>query len=186
MPRRSFVVDLPAEVKAWLDAELVRRGFSDYEQLAESLKAQGVDTSTSAVHRYGQQLQREIDAIRASTEAAKVIAGATPDDEDARSAAVISLFQSGMFDAMLAVREAQDDIEPAKRLAMFGKTAKGLADLTRASLSQKRWATEVRAKLATAKAEAAKKAEAVAKRAGLSDDDWGQIRAHILGIEVAE
>lgn len=184
MGRRSFVVDLPAEVKAWLDNELVKRGFADYEELADSLKSKGIDTSKSALGRYGQKLQREIEAIRASTEAAKQIANATPDEADARSAAVISLFQSRMFDAMLELGDIDQELDPASRIHLLGKSARGLASLTQASIRQKKWAAEVQTKLNAAKATAAKNAEAIARKAGVSDEDWGEIRAEILGIEV--
>lgn len=39
MAPRSKVHSLPPELKEWLDAELVRRGFGDYVQLAADLKA---------------------------------------------------------------------------------------------------------------------------------------------------
>ncbi|MEJ1496338.1 MAG: phage protein Gp27 family protein [Candidatus Sedimenticola sp. (ex Thyasira tokunagai)] len=184
MGRRSFVVDLSAADKAWLDQKLINGGFQGYEDLAEQLGARGVKSSTSAVGRYGQQLQRQIEAIKASTEAAKMIAAASPDEADARSAAVISLFQSGLFDAMLSIRDMEEEMDPVKRMVIFGKSARGLASLTRASITQKKWSQEVNAKLDAAKAEAANKAEKVAQREGLSEEAWGEIRAHILGVEI--
>jgi len=183
MPRRSFVVDLSTADKAWLDQELVRGGFAGYEDLVAKLKARGVDSSTSAVHRYGQQLQRKIDSIKSSTEAAKAIAEAAPDDADARSAAVISMVQSDMFDVLMDLQDAED-ADPAKRVKLISNAARAISDLARASVSQKRWAAEVKTKLDAAKQAAATKAETVARRNGLSDADWGEIRAHILGIEV--
>ena len=38
MAPRSKVHSLPPELKEWLDAELVKRGFGDYVQLAADLK----------------------------------------------------------------------------------------------------------------------------------------------------
>ncbi|MEJ1353108.1 MAG: phage protein Gp27 family protein [Candidatus Sedimenticola sp. (ex Thyasira tokunagai)] len=184
MGRRSFVVDLSAADKAWLDQKLINGGFQGYEDLAEQLGARGVKSSTSAVGRYGQQLQRQIEAIKASTEAAKMIAAASPDEADARSAAVISLFQSGLFDAMLSIRDMEEEMDPVKRMVIFGKSARGLASLTRASITQKKWSQEVNARLDAAKAQAVDAAERHARKAGMSDDQWGLIRAEILGIEV--
>ncbi len=183
MPRRSFVVDLSAGDKAWLDQELISGGFQGYDDLVEKLQARGVNSSTSAVHRYGQQLQRKIDAIKSSTEAAKAIASAAPDDADARSAAVISMVQSDMFDVLMALQEAED-ADPAKRVKLISNAARAISDLSRASVNQKRWAAEVNLKLNAAKQAAADQAETIARRNGLSDEDWGAIRAHILGIEV--
>lgn len=183
MSRRSFVVELPVEIKAWLDQELVRRGFSNYDELAESLQDKGVETSRAAVARYGKKFQTWIESIRASTEAAKVIAGATPDEADARSAATISMLQTGMMNAFMSLDQAGDK-PPEEQIEIFSKSARSIADLTRASLAQKRHQADVEAKLNAAKQAAANAAERVAKQAGLTDDDWGAIRAQILGIEV--
>ncbi|MBL3601743.1 MAG: DUF3486 family protein [gamma proteobacterium endosymbiont of Lamellibrachia anaximandri] len=183
MPRRSKINLLKPEVKAWLDQELIKRGFSGYEELEVLLKQQGLKVGKSVIHRYGQKLQRQIDAIKASTEAAQIIAEATPDEADARSGAVISMFQTGIFDAMLAMQEGEE-LPPAAQVEILGKAAQGISQLTRASIAQKKWSAAVRSKLEAAKKSAADKAEAVARKAGLSDDDWGAIRAQILGIEV--
>ncbi len=72
--KRSKVTTLPAEVKAWLDAALIQGNFSGYEQVAAELAARGCALSKSAVHRYGTQLEQRLSAIKASTEAAKLIA----------------------------------------------------------------------------------------------------------------
>lgn len=183
MPRRSFAVELPVEEKAWLDQELVRRGFANYDELADALQEKGVDTSRSAVARYGQQLQTLMESIRASTQVAKVIAEATPDEADSRSAATISMLQTGMLNALMSLDQARER-SPEEQLEIFSKSARSIADLTRASLAQKRHQADVDAKLNAAKQAAATAAERVAKQAGLTDEDWGAIRAHILGIEV--
>lgn len=56
MAPRSKVHSLPPELKEWLDAELVKRGFGDYVQLAADLKARGAEVSKSALQRYGSLL----------------------------------------------------------------------------------------------------------------------------------
>ena len=45
MPARSKVAALPPEVKAWLDGALAENNFSDYELLADELKARGYDNA---------------------------------------------------------------------------------------------------------------------------------------------
>ena len=64
MPRRSKVHELPAELKEWLDAELIKRGFGDYVQLAADLKARGADVSKSALQRYGSPFDRRMDQLK--------------------------------------------------------------------------------------------------------------------------
>lgn len=184
MPPRSFVIELPIELKAWLDQELVKRGFAGYSQITEELQAKGVDTSRAAVARYGKQLETWMTGIRASTAAAQTIAEATPDQADARSAAVISMMQTGMLEALMAMADGNDQ-PPEERIKIFSRTAGSIAELTRASLAQKRHQADIEAKMTAAKQAAASAAEKVARQAGLSDEDWGAIRAHILGIEVS-
>lgn len=183
MPQRSKIDRLKTSEKAWLDQQLINRKFQDYEELATLLAERGLKIGKSSIHRYGKQLQRQLAAIQASTEAAQIIAEATPDEADARSGAVISMFQTGIFEAMLALRDAEA-MEPSDQMRLYGKAAQGIASLTRASLSQKRWADEIKRRLDIAKQLAVEQAQQVAVRNGLSDDDWGMIRAQILGIEV--
>ncbi|MCU7841919.1 MAG: DUF3486 family protein [Candidatus Thiodiazotropha sp. (ex Troendleina suluensis)] len=183
MPQRSKIDRLKAGEKAWLDQQLINRKFQDYEELEALLAERGFKIGKSSIHRYGKRLQRQMEAIQASTEAAQIIAEATPDEADARSGAVISMFQTGIFDAMLAMQDAEG-LEPSDQMRLYSKAARGIADLTRASLSQKKWADQIKSRLEAAKQKAVDKAQQVAVRNGLSDDDWGMIRAQILGIEV--
>ena len=80
MAKRSKVSQLPDELTAWLEQALIKGNFSDYAALAAELKKHGAtlgldaDVSTSGIHRYGQNLERKLSAIKASTEAAKLIA----------------------------------------------------------------------------------------------------------------
>lgn len=185
MPRRSMIGGLPAEVRAWLDRTLAAGNFSGYELLELELKQRGYSIGKSSIHRYGQKLERRLAAIKASTEAAAAIAAAAPDDEDNRSNAIISLVQTEIFEALLAMQEAEETDDPGERVAVLGKAAKSIATLTRASVTRNKWAGEVREKLERAKQVAASEAEAIAMKAGMSDDDWALIRAKFLGIEVS-
>src|SRR3990172_11487214 len=94
MGKRSKITQLPREVKAWLDQALIEGNFAGYQALEADLKSRGYDIGKSSIHRYGTHLERKLSAIKASTEAARQIAAAAPDDADQRSAAVISLIQT--------------------------------------------------------------------------------------------
>lgn len=155
MPRRPKITRLPSDVRTWLDEALAEGNFAGYEALAAELRARGYDVSRSSVHRYGQRLERKLAAIRASTEAARQIAAAAPDDADLRSAAVISLVQSDLFDALLALQEAET-AEPGERVKLLAAAARAVAEASRASIGQKRWADEVRARLDELERQAAK------------------------------
>ena len=108
MPRRSKVEALPAPVKAWLDQALVENNFSQYERLAAELGKRGYSIGKSAVGAYGQKLERRLAAVRASTEAAKLIQAQAGDDRDARSEALTALVQTELFEAILQLQEADD------------------------------------------------------------------------------
>ena len=109
MPAPSKIDLLPAATRAELNRQLVKRAFSDYEALAVWLAGQGFQIGKSTVGRYGQKLERKLEAIRASTEAARSIAEAAPDDADLRSAAVMSLVQTEIFDVLVNLQEASDE-----------------------------------------------------------------------------
>lgn len=183
MPGRSKVGALPADARSWLDGELVKRQFADYEELAALLAEQGFEISKSAVHRYGEKLERKLARIAASTDAAKAIAATTPDAEDARSAALIGLTQTELFDVLLTLQESTEADAPT-RVKLLARAATSVARLTRASAAQKRFADEVRERLNQQKSAAADKVAALGKKAGLSPEVANQIRAQILGIEI--
>ncbi|MBL8471361.1 MAG: DUF3486 family protein [Rhodocyclaceae bacterium] len=179
MPLRPKVGGLPDEVRRWLDGSLIDSDFSGYEALEAALAERGYSISKSAIHRYGQALQRRMDTIRASTEAAQAIVTAAGDEADARSGAVMAMVQTEMFDVLLRLQESTEDgVSAADRVALLSEAARGIAQLTRASIAQKKWAQDVSARAKDAAAKAAK----IAKKGGMSAEAADQIRALILGI----
>lgn len=179
MGRESSVTALPQEVREALNQELAARNFTGYAELEDWLRGQGFEISKSAIHRYGQKIERRMAAIKASTEAAKFIVDAAGDDADARSEAVIALVQTEMFDSIIAIQEASDeDLSAEDRLGMMSAAAKNIATLTRASLAQKEFKTKV---LARAQ-EAAEKVAKLAKKGGMSAAAVDEIKRSILGI----
>ena len=183
MPRRGKISQLPKEIRDWINRTLIERNFSGYEQFTadanQKLKELGYEFTfgKSAAHRYGSQLERRIAAIKASTEAAVMIADAAPDDEDKRSGAVVSMIQTEIFETILKLQEA-DAADPAERVKLLSAAAKNIATLTRASVNLKRFQSEVKAKV-RAVADAAAK---IGRKGGLSKAGVEEIRREILGI----
>lgn len=179
MPQRPAVTQLPDPVRLELEKRLVSGGFAGYEPLSAWLSEQGYELSKSSIHRYGQTLERRLSAIKASTQAAQLIADAAPDEEDARSAAVISLVQTDLFEALLALQEA-DGAEPQERVKLLSQAARSIADVSRSSITNKRWAMETRERL-KGKLDAL---DAAAKRpaSGLDPDTLRRVREEIYGI----
>jgi len=167
MARRSSLSKLPKSVRDWLDKALVERNFSGYAELEAVLRERGFALSRSAIHRHGQKVERRMAAIRASTEAARLISEAAADEQDARSEALHALVQTELFDTILNLQEASEgDIDPKERVKLLSAAARNIADLTRSSVNLKRFQTEVRARLEAASASV----EKIARAGGLSDE----------------
>ena len=179
MAKPSAIDQLNPDDKFWLDTWFKDKGFCGYEEIATKLAELGYSVSKSSVHRYGQKLEQKLSAVQASTQAAMMIADAAPDDSDMRSAAVLSLVQTELFNALVALQEADnEDADPADRIMLMAKAGKGVAEIAKASVNQKKWESEVREKVQ----KAAKAVEAIAKKGGLSKDIVNEVKKEILGI----
>lgn len=146
MPRPSPIDDMTPEQRAAFEGELIRRNFKDYDGLVVWLRENGLELSRSAAYRHGSKLQRRLQAVRNSTEAAKLIAEAAPDDADLRSAAVISMVQSELFDVMVTLQDL-DEAEPGERVGLLKEAARSVLDMTKASVLQKKWQADIKDKL---------------------------------------
>ncbi|MCD7099107.1 DUF3486 family protein [Stenotrophomonas sp. MMGLT7] len=181
MPPPSKIDQLPEDVRAELEQRLISNGFSGYVALSEWLADAGYSIGKSALGVHGQKLERRLAAVRASTEAARLITQAAPDDADDRSNAIISLVQTEIFDAILALQEVAEDgetLDPAARITLLGKAAKNIATLSRASVNRNKWAVEVRSKVEAAAADVRK----LAAGAGVSEETLAAIDARLQGV----
>lgn len=155
MARKSSIDRLDPEIKAYIQAMLAS-GSMTLDELIADLQARypaaataGSLPSRSAVGRYGQKLERRLSAIRASTEAAKMIQAHAGDDKDARSEALTAMVQTELFEAILALQEADEvgedgeKADPGERVALLSKAAKNIATLTRSSINLKEFQAKV-------------------------------------------
>lgn len=184
MPKRSKVETLPPAVKTWLDRALVTGNFAGYTALEEELRSRGYGIGKSSIQRYGSNLERKLAAIKASTEAARVIAEAAPDDAGQLSGAVMGMIQTEVFNVLVGLQELEqsgdgaDEKSKMARAKLLSQLAKNVATLSRASVSQKKHEIETRGKAEAAAAAVTK----LAKKGGLSAAAVNDIRAQILGI----
>ena len=166
---------------------LARR--STISPLTEALRDKGFQISKSAIQRYGQPLQRRLEAIKASTEAARMITEGAADDQDARSEAVIALIQTEMFESIVSLQEAaQVDMDPVDRMDAMSRVAKNVATLTRASVNQKRFKIEEQARIEREArenllAEQEEKLQELRGADGMSEQMEARIRRILLGKE---
>lgn len=185
MGRKSSIRRLPDDVRSYIEGQLAE-GRATLDELIADLRNRfpavdqaGELPSRAAVHRYGQKLESRLLAIRASTEAAKMIRAQAGDSEDARSEALTALVQTQLFEAILSLQEADDpDADPADRIGMLSTAAKNIATLTRSSVGLKKFQAEVMARAETAAANVAK----IATKGGLSAESVDALRREILGI----
>lgn len=184
MPRRNRIeTDLPETVRRWLDRALADSNFSGYERLEELLHAKGYTISKSAIHRYGSKLERKLAAIKSATEAAKLMADAAPDDQDARSGALTAMIQVELFETLVNLQEAADaETDPVERTKMLSVAAKNIATLTRSSVNLKRYQAEAEERGRQKLLEEQRAAlNALGVQEGVSDESKAAIR-RALGI----
>ena len=113
MAKRSTLATLPEDIRHAFERKLAENGFANYTELTQWLHEQGYEVSRSAVHRYGQQVERRYASIKASTEAARLIAEGANDEGDTRAEALMALVQTELFDALVAIGEVSDeDLSP--------------------------------------------------------------------------
>lgn len=185
MGRKSKLSRLPTEVQAYIESKL-REGRLTLDELIADLHlrfpAQAQDGSLprrATVHRYRQDIEEQLAAVRDSTQAATMFYDAFPDHEDKRSAAVISMIQTQFFDAMVQMKKATaDGVDPADRLVLLGKVSKSMASLVNSSVGLKQY----QAKVLERTQEAVANVEKIAKKGGLSAEASAELRREILGI----
>lgn len=179
MAPRSIIETLPENVRREFERKLAENGFGNYTELTAWLNQQGFEISRSAVHRYGQKVERRFASIKASTEAARLIAEGASDEGDTRSEALMAMVQTELFDALVEIGEMDSEsLNPLARFDLMSEGAKRIAGLVSASTRLKEYQNKVKAKAQAAADEVAK----TVKKGGLSDDTAEQIRKQILGI----
>lgn len=172
MGQRSKVLDLPEATRAELDQRLIQGGFRDYVQLQDWLREQGLDISKSSLHRYGSAMEQRLAELKRSTDEARALVAAAPDDTDAMARATMQMLQQRLFGLL----RDMDEIDPDS--VDIAKIAKAMAPLVRASIAQQEFMRTV-AERARA---AAEQVERITKTGGLSAEAGDEIRRAILGI----
>ena len=179
MAPRSSIEKLPEDVRRWLERALTENGFSGYVELEELLKEKGYQISKSAIHRYGQKIERRFKAIKDSTEAARIIAEGAEDKEDKRSEALMGLLQSSLFEALVDIEDANDEsMSPMEKFQALSFAGKNVASLIQASTKLKAYQADVKRRAEIAAVET----EKIVVQAGLSADTVKMIKEQILGI----
>jgi hypothetical protein len=179
MPVPSKVALLPDALRVELEQWISTHGFAGYKTaeawLAERGRMMGLDVALlpkrSALQDYGSKLKRKMAAIADATRGAKLIAQFAPDDEGAMNEVMIRLIQEKLFSILVEL-----NIEP--KLIDISSLARSVADLTRASVTQKKWRQSMREKAEAAATQVVK----IVTKGGLTKGAVETIRRQILGI----
>ena len=189
MGRKSTVSSLPPRIARHIEQRLAE-GKLTLDALIADLQAAfprearaGQLPSRSAMHRYGQQLEKRLAAIKASTEAARIIGEQYGDKGDDRGAALIAMIQSELFESVMALSQAADgDMAPEERVQLLALAGKNIGTLARAGVAHKEF--QARAEAAARKAlleEQRAKLEQLASKGGVTPETQAAIR-QALGI----
>jgi hypothetical protein len=187
MPPRSKIAQLPEEMRAWLHRALVERAFGDIVPLTQELNAKlkeagiAVYVGKSAVGAESQKVQRAQEAMRATLEAARIMQDTAGNQGDVLGGAAMSMVQGQIFEITMQVREMEDAEDPSAKVDLLNKIALAASRLSRASVNQDKWRTEVDKQVKAAADTATKLAQA----GGLSPKTVQEIRTSILGINTA-
>lgn len=168
---RSKVSQLPDPVRRELEQRLIGNGFANYDGLAEWLQSEGYQISRASVHRFGATFEDRVRALQSSTEQARAIVEASPDDDGAMNEALLRLTQQMAFDLLIDLQVDPDSLD-------FPKLVRAIADMNRSSVGLKRYQAEVREKMKSAAADVRRLAEG----AGVSDETMAKIDARLQGV----
>lgn len=138
--KRNKVQSLPKAVRDWLDAALIDGNFSGYAALVDELRERGYEISKSGLHRYGSTLEQRIATVRDTALAMQMMDRATDGDGDSKSAGLMALIQTEIFNALLALKglEEEEKPDPMKRAAILSMIAKNAAASVRGSIEVKK------------------------------------------------
>lgn len=173
MPASSKIDMMDEALRGELDTKIQANGFGGYRELSDWLKTRGFEIGKTALASYGKSFKDRLQKMRDVTYQAKYLAQQFPDDDGSMNAALLREYQTKIFIAMEDLEINPGDLDP-------NKMGRVIADLSRASVSQNKFAKEIREEARLAAAQDASKA---AMAQGLGKDTADFIYNAVLGVE---
>jgi hypothetical protein len=172
-----------AEYAAELDLELRDGRLPTHEALAKWLAHKGCTIIETRPRAFGDGLETKLELVRLVTEQATAVIEASPDTDNCLSAALLRLVQQHLFEMLVDLKGhglTRKDI---------AKLAESVAQMTRATVMQQKWANDLKSKVAdrvgAAELELVKEARRAANAGGgLSAEAESRIRRILM--EIAE
>ncbi|MEQ9132664.1 MAG: DUF3486 family protein [Salinisphaeraceae bacterium] len=176
MGRRSSIKGLPPAVKTAIDQSISQDRLS-LDQIIDRIRDEYGDEhapSRSALHRYRQNVEQQMQAIREGREIADVWAqrlGDAPESDIGK--VVLEILRTLAYKSGADLLDDEGNVAP-KDLSHLARAMRYIEDAGRLSLQREK---EVRQ---AALAEAAESAETVARSAGMSSSSAAELRRKIL------
>lgn len=180
MPQRSTIDTIPVEAREQLNQLLIEKSFANYDELTDSVNLLlqeyelEVKISRSALHRYGRSFQQKCEALKMATEQAKAMVEASPDNEGDMAEALQRLMQERLFNVAM---DLDGDVDPKTLSAI----ARAISDVNRTSVATKKYAAEVKDKVA-AKFEALKAESSQGSKRNIDPETLRIIREEVYGL----
>jgi hypothetical protein len=170
--RPSKVMGLPEELRNTLQRRLIEQGFHDYRTLAQWLRQQGHEISTSSLQRFGIRLARDLETTRLVAPPAHAMAKALPGGAGATTKGLMQLAQEKLISVLAEIHQLKQ--------GDMSRLAHAVAHLTQAAISLQRWTDELDQRLGEREG-AAPQARPKLHR-GLSSETAQALRNALLGI----
>lgn len=181
MAGRSSVTRLPPEIKEAIDLA-IREDRATIDEIVAAIRALGADVSRSAVGRYAKSARERMETYRQAREIAAVWAKRMEEQPNGDVAQLnLQLMSTLAFKVLSEIGEggAEGEVTAAAGPMDIMLLAKGLEHLAKAERHNLDRELKLRKEIAQ---QAAERAVASAKRAGLSAEAAAEIRRDILGI----
>jgi hypothetical protein len=172
---RTIIGRLPSQVSADLDEQITKRTFNDYCDLKNWLQQRGCVITTIRVKNSSNKLEERLAAIRLATDQARAVVGASNDDDVDMNEALLRLVQQHLFTVLVEVNGVALNPENIPALS------RSVATLARAWILQRKYAEDLRSRIAE-KLAAANRVREEAEGRGLSEAGAAQIKRVLMEI----
>ncbi|MGH7840115.1 MAG: phage protein Gp27 family protein [Candidatus Binataceae bacterium] len=166
---------LPRALRDELEKRLVDNSFTGYDELTKWLNGLGYRISRGALNRYGRQFEGKLEVVTRATAQARVLTEPVAGDDATATDRLVRLVQQRLFSVLIETERPIPEIDLAR-------LARTIGDLSRTTISQRRWLAEAQDRLAQQQEVAQTKLAELERTGGLSDATAQYMRDVLLGI----
>lgn len=176
MPNISVFDNLSQEEIDIIEDEIKRRNFKNMTAISEWCKEHGWQIERGAIWTRSAKVKKRQQMLKEATDTALYLNEKVKDDGGSLHDATLSIIQARLFNCM---NDLDDDADPIEHVELLGKAARASADVSRASVSVKKYQYEAQIRK-NALEEAAKRIGEAAKAQGLDESQAEFWRSKVL------